>query len=423
MPENVKKILLSIKTLIITNKYSLLLLCIFALVLKLTRDCSLILSFIILLALYLILGVVVEVVLEKYFPQFADKKPDAGSHGRSPETRNTESAARPKPTERREDVRRPVKRAETAVRTEREVRISESEQGIPIKRASVNRTVRTELPDRRSGIADHTAIRQRAERSPAQGTKAGEAEPKVTSSYIKSAGSIPREMERKLVRTAADFNTIRRNSERLSSGEEKVRRVYGSSSNPFVENPEELYTNKKNIEKSENTDEIINKNDNASEPEIQTRNSGIKKRAEADVSYQDEYVSTSVEEMDRISENIVREVTERVSAPRKIRKSHVVIPNEHISTEEPVRYRKQNLYSEGAERRNTNPANVRRETEQTEQPLQQEAQPQRRREIENDKVSSDIDKINKLFNRGNTPDESDDAQNKTGLWSRFKKKR
>lgn len=399
-----------LKKLLLSNIYSLLILAIFSLVLGLVRGYNIILSFVILLALYLIIGIGVEMLLEKYFPQFADKKPsDKADDMPSEETRTKPrvSTASRSAQQEREPVRRPAAEPERTPQTERKLN-------------TLNRTVRTEFPDRRSGVADHTAIRERAVRNSGVRQSSERTETKVTSSYIKSAGSIPRDMERKLVRTAADFNTIKRNSDRLSSGEQQLRRVYGTSGNPFVENPEELYTNKRPDTKPAEKPETLEIQADNSEADTAPVRSVIQSNNEIESSYQDDYRTASSDELDRISEDISREVTRRVSAPRTIRKTRVVLPDEFSDIDEPVRPKRSNIYSQPASDRSANIRNPKQD------PVQSEERPQTARpgrEREDDKVSADIEKINKLFNRGGAADDDDDDQNKTGLWGRFKKKR
>ena len=59
-----------LKKLFLSNKYSLLVLLILALWLKLVKDYNILLSYLVLIVLYLFVGIIVEMVLERFFPGF-----------------------------------------------------------------------------------------------------------------------------------------------------------------------------------------------------------------------------------------------------------------------------------------------------------------------------------------------------------------
>lgn len=57
-----------LKKLFLSNKYSLLVLLILSLWLKLVKDYNILLSYLVLIVLYLFVGIIVEMVLERFFP-------------------------------------------------------------------------------------------------------------------------------------------------------------------------------------------------------------------------------------------------------------------------------------------------------------------------------------------------------------------
>ena len=90
-----------LKKLIVSNKYSLLVLLILSLWLKLAKDYSIILSYIVLIILYLIIGMIVSFVLDSL--QENNKKKEISENEKKPSRRNI--VTKPSQTEHREPKR------------------------------------------------------------------------------------------------------------------------------------------------------------------------------------------------------------------------------------------------------------------------------------------------------------------------------
>lgn len=378
-----------LKKLLLSNKYSLLVLLILSLWLKLVKDYNIILSYLVLIVLYLLVGILVEMVLEKFFPNFNNPH--------------------------REEQSAPAQNYEDPDKEKEEPAENLPVRGIPERRytartAAVRReTVRPEAPERRrpadpSGIQEH-----------AQKLEESEITPKVTSSYIKNAGSIPRDMEKKLVRTAANFQSIKQNSDRLNPAAGTTRRAYGSTKNPFVEKEEDLYTNKKvppavSSDKKETDPAVPETAQTLPEQPAEP----VKSRPSVrNIEYEpmEDYKTATPDELGKISDDISREVERRVAAPRSVRRTRVMLPDDLSDSEsEPVKPRRQELYS-----------SARNDSSFREEPA--ERPEDRNKETAEDKVSADMEKIDRLFNRNRGTTDGDEEQNKTGVWNRFKKKR
>lgn len=380
-----------LKKLFLSNKYSLLVLLILSLWLKLVKDYNIILSYLVLIALYLVVGILVEMVLEKFFPNFngserSVRKP-AETQYEAPYKREPEESVAEEP-------------AADAIPERRY-----SARSVAVRKESGGR----ELPERR-GAADQSGIRDRAKELETDRT------PKVTSSYIKAAGSIPHEMEKKLVRTAANFHSIKQSSERLYPGEKTTRRVYENAKNPFVNKEEDLYTNKKSeaaatpAPSAEKAGAEIPQQKAVPEAQHESKDLPPVMR-NIDFEPMEDYGTATPDELGKISEDIAKEVERRVAAPRPARRTRVILPDELSETvEEPVRPRRQELYSSS-----------RNNTGGRKDPM--ENYERKDRDAEEDKVSADMEKIDKLFNRNRANAAEDEEENKTGVWSRFKKKR
>ena len=160
----------------------------------------------------------------------------------------------------------------------------------------------------------------------------------------------------------------------------------------------------------------------------------------------EDYKTASTDELDEISEKISREVERRVNAPKPVRRARVILPDESLDTPiAPVRRTafppEPNLNRPPEpDRKPVDPAAVFDPAPEKEPPVRRTVRPELHAPVENtehydwaeeesssaeDKVSADMDKIDRLFNRNRADQERDDGetQNKTGLWNRFKKKR
>ena len=142
-----------LKKLIVSNKYSLLVILILSLWLRLARDFSIILSYIVLLVLYVAIGIGVSYVLDliEVKKKNADKDFDENKEYKS------------------------VSRIGT-----------------------------------RSVPSNHEEISRHARGMNVQGSAQQKPTAKVTSAYVKSAGSMPSSMSRRLEKTAATFNSIKK---------------------------------------------------------------------------------------------------------------------------------------------------------------------------------------------------------------------
>ena len=176
-----------LKKLILSNKYSLLVLLILALWLRLAKDYSVILSYVVLIILYLAIGMIVGFVLE-----LLDNK-----------NKNDE----------------PV-----------EEKVRPSKRNVVTKPASVTKE---RIPINHEDIRGHAKSSERAERS------------KVTSSYVKSTDGIPSSMSKRLERTSATFNSMKQDSDKYAEEEKKHSTLYGNTRNSLFDSSEDLYKNKK----------------------------------------------------------------------------------------------------------------------------------------------------------------------------------
>ena len=383
-----------LKKLFLSNKYSLLVLLILALWLKIVKDYNILISYLVLIVLYLFVGIIVEMVLERFFPGF-----NAPRHAerRCEERRHEE--AEEEEEELAPEEEQPVKRA-----PRREIRQSVSAE-------KPGETVRTRLPERRSPV-DQSGIQERARKLGAEDT------PKVTSSYIKNAGSIPREMEKKLVRTAADFHSIKQASDHLYSAERSVRSRYANTEKLLVEdNKEDLYKNRKReIPETDaaGQNEAEEKAESAAAVEEKTANREKPRPAMQDISFEptEDYRTATSDELDKISNDITREVERRVSAPRPVRRTRLILPDDLSASASvpPARPRRQDSY-------------VPQQKEAVAEEAAAERPARREREKADDKVSADMEKIDRLFNRNRGDSDDEEEPHKTGIWDRFKKKR
>ena len=125
----------------------------------------------------------------------------------------------------------------------------------------------------------------------------------------------------------------------------------------------------------------------------------------------EDYKTSTSDELEKISEDISREVERRVTAPRTARRTRIILPEDSSDiVSEPRPPRKQELYS-----------SVRRDSSFRTEPAEN-ARPAENVSAE-DKVSADMEKIDRLFNRNRDTSEETREQNKTGVWNRFKKKK
>lgn len=190
-----------LKKLILSNKYSLLVLLILALWLRLAKDYSVILSYVVLIILYLAIGMIVGFVLE-----LLDNK-----------NKNDE----------------PV-----------EEKVRPSKRNVVTKPASVTKE---RIPINHEDIRGHAKSSERAERS------------KVTSSYVKSTDGITSSMSKRLERTSATFNSMKQDSDKYAEEEKKHSTLYGNTRNSLFDSSEDLYKNKK--KEKENVIEEISVDD------------------------------------------------------------------------------------------------------------------------------------------------------------------
>ena len=173
-----------LKKLIISNKYSLLVLLILALWLRLAKDYSVILSYVVLIILYLAIGMIVGFVLE-----LLDSK--------SKKDEPVEESVRP------------------------------SKRNVVTKPAVSNRE---RIPSHHDEIRSHVKSTGQA---------------KVTSSYVRSTDSMPSSMSKRLERTSATFNSMKQDSDKYAAEEKKSSTLYGNTRNSLFDSSEDLYTNKK----------------------------------------------------------------------------------------------------------------------------------------------------------------------------------
>ena len=115
-----------LKKLFLSNKYSLLVLLILALWLKLVKDYNILLSYLVLIVLYLFVGIIVEMVLERFFPGFnaprhAERRREERRHEEAEEEEEELAPEEEQPVKRapRREIRQSVsaeKRGETGMR-------------------------------------------------------------------------------------------------------------------------------------------------------------------------------------------------------------------------------------------------------------------------------------------------------------------
>lgn len=359
-----------LKKLIVSNKYSLLVILILSLWLRLARDFSIILSYIVLLVLYVAIGIGVSYVLDLI--EVKKKNVD-----------------------------------------------KDFDENKEYKSVSRSRT--------RSVPSNHEEISRHARGMNVQGSAQQKPTAKVTSAYVKSAGSMPSSMSRRLEKTAATFNSMKNDSDKFAEEERKYSSLYSKTQKSLFDNPEELYTNKKN-----------KKEPVAEEKAVKVVE--VKKVNEFEF---DEYSATSEEEV----KELVKEMDERISeaAPPK---RHRIPPRTEISFEPESRsvrdrqaspYMRTTSQTAGASAQPVRPATQTPiATEQTTRPtapnVRPTVQPEKKKENvsqrnthvvrddDGDKVSADMDKLDKLFNKSRDREDKSDSAPKTGFFSGLKKK-
>ena len=355
-----------LKKLIISNKYSLLVLLILSLWLKLAKDYSIILSYIVLIILYLIIGMIVGFVLDLLQENKKEKE-------------YSDMEERPSRTAPRE-TKRPVSSAHDAIRNH----------------SAGARTVQVTTT------------------------------PRVTSSYIKSAAGVPSSVSRRLEKTAATFNSIKKDSDKYAAEEKKFSTLYGNTKKSLFDNPEELYKNKK--PQKENKPLV------ASYDDIQIKKEDVKESSSFETSEFDDLSDFSTSAAEKTSDSeideISKEINERISQNTSTRHRKISPPKEISFVP------KDNIRPAAPK---SSPVVTSRPTNKVqEEPIAQKPafetrpieKPQpavRRTHVVNDepddKVNADMEKLDRLFNHSRDNDDRAEKNRKNGLLSVFKKKR
>jgi len=363
-----------LKKLIVSNKYSLIVLLILSLWLKLAKDYSIILSYIVLTILYLIIGMLVGFALDYLQEKNAEKT----------QSKETDAPVR------RNIAARPVKRV--AVETKRDI------------------------PSHHEAILNHSTRAQTVKNAPAA---------KVTSSYIKGTGNIPSSMSRRLEKTAATFNSIKEGSDKFAEEEKKYSTLYGNTQKSLFDNPEDLYKNKKVDKPAKNIPAF----EDEKEEKAAKEEKEVKEVLEVTDFSDYEMTSTTDDEIDEIS----KEINERISQNSSTRHRIISAPKE-ISFVPKDNLRDTTSKSRPTNKIQEAPA---QENPVKEAPVQKpvfgvgsvERQhvPSRRTHVvkdeTDDKVNADMEKLDKLFNRSRDKEENAEKKSKGGLFSVFKKKR
>jgi len=356
-----------LKKLIISNKYSLLVLLILSLWLRLAKDYSIILSYIVLIILYLIIGMIVGFVLE------------------------------------------------LLQQNKKEKEYSEEEKR-PSRSSVVTKPSRTAPQEKkREVLSSHDAIRNHsAGTRTVKVSKAPSATSRVTSSYIKSADGMSGSMSRRLEKTAATFNSIKQDSDKYAEEEKKFSALYGNTQKSLFENPEDLYTNKKTEKEKEKKEEVVKEVDSFETPEFE------------DFSDFSESTKDSGSEIDEISKEINERISQNTSTRhRKISppKEISFVPKDNIRPATPKS-------SPVPASRPTNKVQEEPVTQKPVFETHPTAKPQstaRRTHVVNDepddKVNADMEKLDRLFNHSRDNDDRTEKNQKNGLFSAFKKKR
>ena len=358
-----------LKKLIVSNKYSLLVLLILSLWLRLAKDYSIILSYIVLIVLYLIIGIIVGFVLDT-IQESKNKKAYSD---------NDEKPSRTMPREKKEDV-----------------------------------------SDSHSAIRNHAnSVRKVSVATP----------PKVTSSYIKNADSIPGSVSRRLEKTAATFNSIKQDSDKYAEEEKKFSALYGNTQKSLFENPEELYKNKKQEKDNKPLPVVTNEAETEKEEVKEFTDFSDFSASAADDSEIDEI---SKEISDRINQSTF--TRHRQFAPPK---EISFVPKDNVRTAVSKPTPAPVPVSAQTTKANTSPigrpTNKVQDEPVTQKPVfatrpADKAQVQGRRthivrDEQEDKVNADIEKLDRLFNHSRDNDDRAEKKSNSGLFSVFKKKR
>lgn len=360
-----------LKKLIISNKYSLLVLLILSLWLRLAKDYSIILSYIVLIILYLIIGMIVGFVLELLQQNKKEK-------------------------EYSEEETRPFRRSA----------VTKPSQTVPQEK-------------KREVSSNHDAIRNHS---------AGTRTVRVTSSYIKSADGMSGSMSRRLEKTAATFKSIKQDSDKYAEEEKKFSTLYGNTQKSLFENPEDLYTNKKS-EKENKT--LNNSFDDIPEKKEVVKEVASFETSEFD-DFSD--FSASTKDSDSEIDEISKEINERISQNTSTRHRKISLPKEiSFVPKDNIRPAKPAAMPKSSPVTTSRPTNKVQEESVKQKPVfetrvaEKPRVPSRNTHVVNDepddKVNADMAKLDRLFNHSRDNDDRTEKNQKNGLFSAFKKKR
>lgn len=425
----------NVKDIIFKNKYAILVLLILSLGLRLARGYNILLSYVILIVLYIVLGIGVQIVLERFFPNFIENEKN--------EENKKEQVVKPVPRERsferreevsnranfnanrenkirqagigRENIRQSNTDSNEKIAARREIRKNESspyEREIPRRSESnISGKVKTE--------PSYTRIERPSPVKPMPELKKTSPAPKVTSSYIRNAGGMSYDMEKKLVKTSADFSEIRRESDHYSNVERQRERLYNASRSAIVGKNRDLYTNTKETQAEVEVKEEFQTETQADK--IVERTSSFEKISPTFTSNEENETDYTPVDYAKESEELKNEVEKRIAgSSHTTRRPIKVLEYDDTSFtgySEPVK--RQSIHIPKEEITPTT-SNINKNIVLGKQP---DEKPVSTRKVHvatietSDKVDADIDKINKLFDK----DGSDEP--KKGLFSRFKKKR
>ncbi len=431
----------NIKDIILNNKYAILILFILSLWLRLARDCNVFLSYLILILLYIALGMVVKYVLARFFPAWADEAVSSNRKDNVSSSKHRDSfydedddyddeedfddnysKADEHDEEYKREERKPVFSNVNYERvdiegTRKVDRIKNVDAYSPTRSSSSIR----EVPRPKSYGEQNNRVYTKLERPQYEKTapvlKKTNPEPRVPSSYVRNAGGIPYDMEKKLVRTSATFSSIKESSDHFANEERQKERVYNNSRKMIVDEKRDLYTNKKNVP------DITNSKDNIVKTETLRAKEDIVSDVASSLSNYDadDYYNTSVD-YEKESEDLKREVESRISGSNhSTRRTTRFTQYEDLSFGKTEPVRQQNIQIP----RSTVTPTTKNINKNIVLGKHHEEKPISTRKVHvptidsGDKVDADIEKINLLFDK-----ETDDySAPKKGVFSRFKKKR
>lgn len=432
-----------LKKIVLSHKYSLIILFIFSLWLRLTRDNNIILSYIVLLLLY----VVILFCVDLFFSKFYEEK------------KSTNDKERSKPVKQPQGTTRNIKRDaehKNMYSGDRRSNLNRrpEEKRIQTQPDGIRESERKRWQEETSGQERRTAQARKTADFAVENDNRQYKETFSSAPSVKSARKIPNDIEKKLVRTAVTFNSIKNDSDRMDRIDNSSKRLYGTARKAYINNEEDLYTNKKrtNAEFQEKIEEDIKED---IKEEIKEE---IKEDTQSVYDYY-ENNATSSDELEKISDDISKEIDKRINRSARTPRHRVIMYDDlHYNDDKPLNRNipskqplqtvrnsqlqqqtpprqivtpKQTISEHNLEQNNENakqtvsptfPAQSAQKVQQSQSEHMRNISNVYREDAEDDQVTTDMAKIDRLFNHGRDNAEIDN-DSKTGFLSRFKKKR